>query len=71
MADHESVMIPEIVDPVLVMPEEDQVKTYAAPLPIHELEQKTDDVYYEVYPMSDAYKTTRLHHNLIFGGFGL
>lgn len=30
---------------------------------------QTDDVDYEVYPISDTCKKTRLHHNLINGGF--
>lgn len=68
----------DIVDLVLVMPEEeDQVQTYDSlqtfivPFLIHELEQKTNDVYYEVYPIPDAYKKTGLHHNLIVRGFGI
>lgn len=33
--------------------------------------QKTGDACYEVYPISDACKKTRLHHNLIVGVFGI
>lgn len=74
----EPMIFPDIVDIGLVMQkEEDQVQTcvdlqtFMVSLLVHEPKQKTDDAYYEILPILDAYKMTRLHHNLIMGGFGL